>query len=150
MKKLILIFALIFVAINVGAQNPFDGFLKPKSGTVPTRNMLRADGGSSAWFVRPAATLTAVQFTWDAELKSFSASTFSSAGIGIGYQHYVEKNGVIVNNYGVNALLMLDGSQDAGYAVAGTLNALQFVNFGAGYNFTGKRFFLVTGAVWNF
>jgi hypothetical protein len=29
-------------------------------------------------------------------------------------------------------------------------NALQFVNIGAGYNFTGKQFFLLTGAVYNF
>jgi hypothetical protein len=148
MKKLFLLL-LVLLPLSLVAQSRFDGFFDKKSGSS---YQLKADGDKSfEWFFRPAATLTAVQFTYNKETKTFNSSTFSSAGVGLGYQHYVENNGVLVNNYGFNALVMLDASQiDAGIAVAGTINALQFVNIGAGYNFTGKQFFILTGAVYNF
>lgn len=151
LKKFAIIGLLVTMSAGLSAQKVFDGFWKPKAGTEVT-SQFKAEGDQSySWFVRPAATLTAVQFTYDKDLKTFKSSVFSSAGIGLGLQHYVEKNGVLVNNYGVNALLILDASEaQGGYAVAGTVNALQFVNVGAGYNFTGKQFFLLTGAVWTF
>jgi len=63
----------------------------------------------------------------------------------------VEHDGKVINNYGVNALIILEASQGtAGIGGAITINALQFVNMGAGYSLTGKQFFLLTGAVYNF
>lgn len=149
MKKLIAILVLCTLTVGMMGQSRFDGFFEKKGG-IPYS--FKADGDKTyEWFFRPSATLTAVQFTYDKELKQFNSSSFASAGVGIGYQHYVEHNGVLINNYGFNALVMLDGSQDeAGIAVAGTVNALQFVNIGAGYNFTGKQFFILTGAVYTF
>lgn len=150
-RGLKVILLLLFLApLTASAQGPWDGFLKPKAGIKA--DLLKADGDQSAeWFFRPAATLTAVQFSYDSDLNTFRSSVFSSAGVGLGYQHYVEKNGTLVNNFGVNALLMLDASDtDAGIAVAGTVNAMQFVNIGGGFNFTEKQFFILTGAVWNF
>jgi hypothetical protein len=148
MKRLIFIL-LLALPLTAFAQGPFSGFLKPKAGTI---YQVKAEGDkSSEWFFRPSATITAVQFTYDKESKTFVSSTFSSAGMGLGYQHYVEHNGTLVNNYGFNGLLMFDASQgDAGIALAGTVNALQFVNVGAGYNFSGKQFFILTGVVYNF
>ena len=148
MKKLIVIL-LMMLPLCLMAQSRFDGFFDKKGGTPYP---LKAEGDKSIeWFFRPAANMTAVQFTYDKEAKMFNSSTFSSAGVGIGFQHYVEHNGTLVNNYGFNALVMLDASQlDAGIAAAGTFNALQFVNIGCGYNYTGKRFFILTGAVYNF
>jgi|WetSurSiteA1Bulk_404760.scaffolds.fasta_scaffold11317_1 hypothetical protein len=148
MRKSIVIL-LLLLPVGVMAQNKWVGFFKPKAGT---ESLLKAEGDKSfQWYFRPAATITAVQFTYDKDLKSFSSSTFSSAGVGIGYQHYVETSGTLVNNYGFNGLVMLDASQpEAGIAAALTLNALQFVNLGCGYNFTGKQFFILTGAVYNF
>jgi len=142
------IFILFSFPLIASAQGPWDGFLKPKGHTMS----IRAEGDQSAqWFFRPSATLTAVQFNFDKELKTFKSSTFSSAGIGLGYQHYVEHSGTLVNNYGFNALVMLDASEeDSGFAAAVTINALQFVNIGGGYNFTVKQFFILTGAVYNF
>lgn len=151
MKK-VLVVLLLILPLGLMAQSPFDGFFKPKGGT---QYLVKAEGDKSIeWFFRPSATLTAVQFNYNKELEQFESSTFSSAGIGIGFQHYVEKNGVQVNNYGFNALVMLDGSYtdegSAGIAGAITVNALSFVNIGCGYNFSGKQFFLLTGAVYNF
>lgn len=147
MKKLFLVLALM-MPLALMAQSPFDGFFKPKGGT---EYLLKADGDKSfEWFFRPSATLTAVQFNYNKDLDVFESASFSSAGVGIGYQHYVEKNGQLVNNYGFNALVMLDGSEGAGVAGALTVNALQFVNVGCGYNFGVKQFFLLTGAVYNF
>lgn len=151
MKKLFLIL-LLMLPLTVMAQGPFEGFFKPKIGTP---YLVKAEGDKSfEWFFRPAATLTAVQFNYNKELGMFESSTFSSAGLGLGFQHYVEKNGVQVNNFGFNALVMLDGSytdeSNAGIAGAITFNALSFVSVGCGYNFTGKQFFILTGAVYNF
>lgn len=147
--KIMLLF-LFLAPLTASAQGPWEGFLKPKAGIKA--ELLKADGDQSAeWFFRPAATMTAIQFSYDKDLKAFRSSVFSSAGVGLGYQHYVEKNGTLVNNFGINTLLMLDATNaNAGIALAGTINALQFVNVGGGYNFTEKQFFILTGAVWNF
>lgn len=150
LRKVATIIVAVMAFGTLSARGPLDGFFKPKSG-VPVE-LIKAEGDQSIdWYIRPAAGLSAIKFDWDKENKVFNPSTFSAAGIGLGAQHYVERNGVLVNNYGVNALLMLDASaENGGMAVAGTVNALQFVNVGAGYNFTGKRFFILTGAVYNF
>ena len=112
-----------------------------------SKQTVRAEG-QREWYFRPSAQLTAIQFTYDKETKQFTSSTFSSAGLGVGYQHYVENGDALVNNYGFNALLIIDGSQNSqgGIGVAATVNALQFVNVGAGYNITNKVWFLLTGA----
>lgn len=150
LRKVATIIVAVMAFGTLSAQGPLDGFFKPKSGMAVSE--IRAEGDQSIdWYIRPAAGLSAIKFDWDKENKVFNPSTFSAAGIGLGAQHYVERNGVLVNNYGVNALLMLDASTEkGGMAVAGTINALQFVNLGAGYNFTGKQFFILTGAVYNF
>lgn len=148
MKKLLIISLLLFFSISVFSQSRFEGFFEPKSGV---KISLEREA-SHTWFFRPAAQMTAIQFTYDKELKQFEASTFQSAGIGLGYQHYVEHAGELVNNYGFNALIIFDASQSsmAGVGFALTVNALQLVNVGAGYNMTDKQIFLLTGVVWNF
>lgn len=142
----LLLLALLFSA-GLLAQSPFTGFFKP--GKALGDDMRDAN---HEWFFRPAAQLTALQFTYNKETKLFESSTFSSAGIGLGYQHYIVVDGETVNNYGFNAIVVFDASQssEGSIGVAITANALRFVNLGAGYNFADKRIFLLTGAVWNF
>jgi hypothetical protein len=149
LKTIVIIIGLSFFSLAASAQGSWDGFFKPKSGTPYT---LKADGDKSVqWFFRPAANMTALQFTYNKDLETFEASTFSSAGIGLGYQHYVEHNGIIINNFGLNLLLVLDASQgSAGTGAAFTVNALQFVNIGLGYSISNKTLFIPIGAVWNF
>jgi len=147
MKRVILLTALLLIGVAGMAQR-WQGFFEPKNGVEITTER----EGVNQWFFRPAAQLTALQFTWDKTEEVFKSSGLSSAGIGLGYQHYTQKDGELINNYGVNALIIFDGSQNSqgGVGVAATVNALQFVNLGGGYNFTNKQFFLLTGAVWTF
>ncbi len=144
----------LFLGLSAGASaqgGVFDGFFKPKAGT-PVTAQFKAEGDKShEVFVRPAASMNALMFTYDKELKAFRSSTFASAGVGLGLQHYVERNGLLVNDYGVNALIVLDATQgSSGAGVAATVNFLQFVNLGFGYSWTNKEWFIPIGAVWNF
>lgn len=173
MKKLIVLCILAMFSITLFSQSAWNGFWKPKTSlTISEKSLekespwdgffkpmyekeiaLRAEGDMSReWYFRPAAQMTAIQFTWDKETKQFTSSTFQSAGIGLGYQHYVENNGQLINNYGANLLVIIDASQGsmAGIGIAGTINALQFINAGAGYNLTNDVWFLLMGAVWTF
>jgi len=152
MRKLFLITLAIFLSMGVFAQGPFTGFFKPGK-NLGIEYGLKADGSQREWYFRPAAQLTAVQFIYNKDLKQFESSTFSSAGIGIGYQHFIKDvNDNLVNNYGFNALLVIDASQSsmAGIGIAATFNAMQFINIGGGFNLTNKQFFVLTGAIWTF
>lgn len=151
MKRFLILCTLLFLSIGMFAQGPFTGFFK-SSKTLGGDYARRADGSEREWFFRPAAQITAVQFTYDKDLKQFESATFSSAGIGISYQHYTDVGETLVNNFGFNAMVIFDASQSSqgGVGLAATINALQFVNVGAGYNLTDKQFFLLTGAIWTF
>jgi len=141
----------------VGVCQAQVSFFKPipkdlfKSGTL-----LKADVAAtptSVWLIRPAVSLTAVQLTWNKTTKEFDSQAFSSTGLGLGYQHYVEVNGVPYNNFGFNALLLFVADitkQTASMAVVGTVSALKFVNVGAGYNFGTKSVLILTGITYNF
>lgn len=150
----ILVFALLLsgMGLTVGAQGRWDGFLKPVSSNA---QFLKGPGEKSYEFkFRPAAEMTAVQILYDKETKLWTSSTFHSAGLGLGLQHYVEGTEGPVNNYGFNALLMLDATptedKGAGFGVAATMNIPHFVTFGGGYNFTFKKPYVLLGAVYNF
>ena len=154
MKKLLILTFALSLSAGIFAQGPFTGFLKPSSTlAVDDYSLYKVRGDDyHEWYFRPVAQMTAIQFNYNKESKQFESSTFNSTGIGVGYQHYIVDNeNNNVNNYGINALLMIDGSQSsAGIGGAITINALQFVNLGGGYSFTNKAFFLLTGAVWAF
>lgn len=151
MKGAAAIVLFLGLSAGVSAQGPFDGFFKPKAGT-PVSAQFKAEGDKThEVFVRPAASMNAIIFSYDKDLKAFRSSTFSSAGLGLGVQWYTERNGTLVNTYGVNALVILDASQgSSGAGAALTVNALQFVNVGLGYSWTNKEWFIPVGAVWNF
>ena len=151
MKRLLFLLITLFLSLGVFAQGPFTGFFKPSS-TLKSTTTLRAEGDTDWGFhFRPAAELNAFRFDYDKDAGQFVSSSFAGFGIGVSVQHYVEKaDGTLVNNYGLNALVMFDTSQNQGIGLAATINALQFVNVGAGYDLTNKNFFLLTGAVWTF
>ena len=144
----------MFSALSLGAysQSRWDGFFEKKQGTKV--ELLKGEGDQSYnWFVRPAAQLTAIKLEYDAEKKIFNPGEFSAAGIGLGYQHYAEHNGELVNDYGVNALLIINGSEasnQAGFGVAATVNALGFVNVGGGRDFVNDKWLILMGASWSF
>ncbi|TSA51967.1 MAG: hypothetical protein D4R45_07705 [Planctomycetaceae bacterium] len=140
----------LFISIGVSAQGHFSQFFKKTNGTSVAT--LRTEGDKSfEWYVKPTAQLTAMNLNYNPDTKVMEATSFSAAGIGIGYQHYIEYNGALVNNYGINALFIINGAnEEAGYGVAATVNALGFVNIGGGRDFTNKRWLILLGGSWNF
>jgi hypothetical protein len=133
-------------------DNHWKGFFKPVDNNLIT---LKRDLGqpASVWLFRPAVELTALQLTYNKDLKQFESSSLTSGGIGIGYQHFIEVNGAPFNNFGFNALLLFGvttSTDPASLSLAGTISALKFINIGAGYDFSGKKIFLLTGVTYNF
>ena len=145
MKKLLII---LFLAIGLSgmAQKPLKAFLSPvpndlfKTAQIIDRD-ISVDQSSSVWLLRPSFTITAVQWNWDKTAKQFNAVAFQSAGIGIGWNHYTEVNGLPFNNYGANALLLFGTDISAGI----TFSGLGIFNFGVVYNFNLKQPGLLTG-----
>jgi hypothetical protein len=152
MKKIMLIIGFLLLAVMVNAQV---SFFKP----VP-KDVFKATAISNGvtatpthlWLLRPTVSLTAVQLTWNKETKTFDSNAFSSTGLGVGYQHYVDVNGVPFNNYGFNALLLFIANDGGEASMAGvlTITALKFVSVGAGYNFGLKTPLILTGVSYNF
>jgi hypothetical protein len=153
MKKAILIMILLGISLMALPQdNHWKGFFKPvDKGLIQGKRDLGQP--ESVWLFRPTVSLTALQFTYNKDLKQFESSSLNSGGFGVGYQHFIEVNGQPFNNYGFN-LLMLFGvstsTNPASMSVAGTVYALKFINLGAGYDFSGKSIFLLTGISYNF
>ena len=145
MKKLLFLIVFFAAVLTATAQGPFSYFFKP----VPTSTDREP---VNEWYFKPTAQLTAVQFTYDKTEKMFKSSSFSSAGVGVGFKHYIEVDGEMVNNYGVNALLILDASQSSTGSVGAaiTVEALRFVNIGPGFSFKDKQFFILVGGIWTF
>jgi hypothetical protein len=149
MKKLITI--LLFASLTLA--NYSQGFFKPvdRNMFTPKDNALKTLAITQKWEFRPAIAISAVQLNWNKDKKQFDASAFNSAGIGIGYQHFIElPDGSPFNNYGFNGILLL-GADDIlnptvptiSFAITGSF--LQYVNIGALYNFTNKSFGILTG-----
>jgi hypothetical protein len=135
MKKLIILFAIFFVTINLAGQ----GFFKPVPNDLFSAEQTadRTIKGTSTWLFRPAITVTAVQWNWDKDSKMFNAQAFQSAGLGIGYQHFTTTSATDptpFSNYGANLLLLLGTD----VSVAGTFTGFGIVNLGVLYNFTQK------------
>jgi hypothetical protein len=152
LKILIAVFILSGLTMTVKAQSAWDGFFQPVKSNA---QLTKAVGDKKYEFkFRPAAEMTAVQVMYDKETKTWNSNAFNSAGIGLGLQHYVEGVNGPVNNYGFNALLMMNafssGDKGAGFGAAVTINVPNFVTFGGGYDFTFKQPYILLGAVYNF
>lgn len=149
----ILVIAILFSGLSAGvySQGVFSQFGKITRGTKI--DLVKAEGDKSIkWFVKPTAEISAMNLVYDKEEKAWSGSPFTAAGLGGGIQHYVEHNGVLANDYGFNALFIINFNdpENVGFGIAGTVNALDFVNVGGGYDFTNKVPLLLLGASWKF
>lgn len=138
MKRLILLISIILIGISLSAQS----FFKPVPKNLfndPTVD--RTFRGNTIILPRPALTISAVQWNWDKENKSFNASAFQSIGLGAGLMHYIDTPDGPFCNYGANAMVLL--GTDISAAV--TVSALNLINVGATYNFSLKAFGILTG-----
>lgn len=150
MKKIILISVLFLATIVAMGQNHFRGFFKPVSYDTPAVKARALGTPVNVWLFRPAVSLSAVQFTWNKDLKQFNSEVFSSTGMGIGYQHYIEVNGEPYNNFGFNALVLLNGVDPSTVSLAGTVSAFKFVSVGGGYDLGRKTWFILSGVSYSF
>lgn len=153
MKKVFVMFTLACISAGVFSQNAFRGFFKPMPKSFEVTRDYRQS--TSVWYFRPVVTLTAVRFDYiHEEGKPFEVSSFSNVGAGISYQHFIGVEGTPYNNYGFSAIVLFNqnplDTQEAGIAVAGTANLWQYWNVGAGYDFSSKRVFLLTGVTYSF
>lgn len=151
MKRLII--ALLLVVFATGSILGQDvGFFKP----LPDNLFKTGDKAvkQSVWLFRPAVTVTAVALQWNKELKAFDASALSSAGMGVGYNHFIEVNGLPYNNFGFNALVLfgvdIQNPSPATMSLALTGNLFQYLNIGGLYNFSSKTFGVLTGVTVKF
>jgi hypothetical protein len=140
MKKLILSFALICVMLlSVEAQKK--SLLDP----VRVSDLSAGEKGfTDNMFLRFGATFTAntlkLGFDEFGEFTGINSAFFSRAGVVIGLAHYVEKDGVAVNNYSLNGVIMVPTEGVSNLAVAATISAYNF-SVGPGYDFIkGKKF----------
>jgi hypothetical protein len=153
MKKL-LIGLLLMTTIVVHGQSKWDGFFKPVTYDAPA--LITRDIGEpvNLWLFRPVVSFTAIQFTWNPLNKRFDNAAFTSIGMGIGYQHYIESKGEPYNDFGGGILMLANTTttmeQAASISIAGVFNFLDFVSMGAGYDMGREVFFLLTGVSYSF
>jgi hypothetical protein len=143
MKKVIFVLILAAFAVSISAQS----FFRPVPKNLFTADQSAAkDLKSGLWLIRPAIAVTAVQLNWNKTLKQFDASAFNQAGLGVGYQHFIDNNGEVYNNYGFNAILLLGATDlQPSMSVALTGSFFNYINVGGLYNFTLKSFGILTG-----
>jgi len=153
MKKLLaLLIILLFPVVLMAQDGIFSQFLKKTRGASATL-VFKGEGDKSIqWFAKPTAELNAVNLVYDKEAKKWGGSAFTAAGLGAGVQHYIEQNGVLVNDYGANVLFIINFNDptNVGFGIAGTVNFIDFVNAGGGYDFTNKVPLILLGASWKF
>ena len=160
MKKLLVLMAFVAISISTFSQGAWTGFFQPV-GHQQFETRLKGIASlrgtavtSSVWLFRPAIEISATQLVYDRTSKQWSSSSFTSAGLGLGYQHYVDNNGVPYNNYGFNLLLLVNAipteTAPASVSAAGTVSALRFIDVGGGYNFGTKNPFVLLGITYNF
>lgn len=147
MKKILLLFTLLFAFFTINAQSIF----KPvTAGDILNKSKALKVGESvSTWFPRLSAGVIANQFTY--EDKKLVQSAFSKVGLGISYVHYILVDGEPYNNFSVNGFVFLPVKEpESGLSLAATISALQYINLGFGYDFGLKRVFGLTGISYTF
>jgi hypothetical protein len=160
MKKLIFIFLLMIGSLVASAQTaPFNGFLKPVPDNLfksPTylKGVDTTIVKNSLWLFRFDASITAVAIQYDKTTKSWLSSPLSSVGPGLGYKHYTLANGKPYNDFGVNLIALVGydwtDMSKVNLSLVGTVNFLEYVNIGGGYNFLAKAPLVVLGATIKF
>lgn len=158
MKKLIILLAFITFAVTAASQSPWDGFFKPFGvqafdKRVAVKGLVKAVN-PSVWVFRPAVELSAMKLTYDKNSKLWSSASFTSVGLGVGYQHYITVDELPYNNFGFNLLMLYNAipteTAEAGISIAGTVSALKFIDIGIGYDFQMKAGFGLMGIKYNF
>ena len=108
MKKVILIAVMMLAVIGLQAQTRWSQFAKVTRGKNVTE-FKRAEGDKHFdWYIKPAAQLTGYALQWNSTTKIFDSKQLAAYGLGVATQHYTERNGVLVPDYSVNGMLILN------------------------------------------
>ena len=157
MRKILLILVLASLCGAGISQNAWDGFFQPMSAqhfdkVVAQRGVKGIN--PKVWVFRPAVEVSAIKMTYDKELKQVNSSSFTSMGVGLGFQHYIDIDGMPYNNFGFNLILLYSAipleTTKTGMSLAGTVSALKFLDVGVGYDFDVKQVFGLMGIKYNF
>jgi hypothetical protein len=152
MKKLITILLFATLAVSLNAQSLFKPV--PKDLFTQNKAVLNATQNASVWLWRISANVTAVELNWNKETKQFDSQPLSSAGPAIGYRHFTQANGLPYNDFGLNLAVLLGTDithiSPASVKVALIINALQYINVGADWNFGNNKPGILIGASINF
>jgi hypothetical protein len=101
-------------------------------------------GINSAWYLKLNTSLSATAVRLE-----FDIAFLSRVGPGLGFSHFVEKDGKAITNYSIGTSLLMPTSGDMNLAAALSVSAYKF-NLGIGYDFVKdspfkKNIFLMTG-----
>ena len=153
-RKTLSLITVILVTVNV-ASAQFQNFFKPVPKDVfqqvQTIDRDATIDASTFWLFRPVVSISAMQINLG---KASSVSSLNSLGTGLSYSHFINQEGVPYMNYAFN-LLVLFGTEIADVtplqlSLAGTATLWEHISFGAGYNFSDGKIFLLTGITINF
>ena len=160
MKKLIVLLMLVLMSFVASAQtSSFKGFFKPLPKDLFHNTETYFKGvtdtlKSGVWLFRFDVTITAIQLKYNKELETWISSPLNSAGPGIGYKHFISVDGKPYNDFGVNAIALLGYNwnrlDEASISLIGTVNFLNNVNVGGGYDLTNKAPVILIGATISF
>jgi len=141
MKKIVgIIMLLCVLSIGVNAQKK--GLLQPI--TVADLSTGETKAFSDNMFMRFGVTLSAntIKLGFDelGEFNGFNSSFLSRIGFNVGWSHFVEKDGVAVNNYSINGVIMTPTEGFTNLAIGATVSAYNF-SLGLGYDFIKESAF---------
>jgi hypothetical protein len=149
MKKTIFLIILLMLSLGGFAQKS-KGLLSP----VQLSDLkINERGINSAWYLKLNTSLsaTAVRLEFDTTgvYSGFDVAFLSRVGPGLGFSHFVEKDGKAITNYSIGTSLLMPTSGDMNLAAALSVSAYKF-NLGIGYDFVKdspfkKNIFLMTG-----
>jgi hypothetical protein len=139
MKKIVFILMLFALTLGAGAQK---GIFQPV--TVSDLVALKGEGGSGSWFLRLNGTVDFVSVTMSfdeaGKFTGFSSDNVVKTGFAASYAHYIVVNDQAVNNYSINAMLLLPvGAEQTYVAPAVSVSAFNF-DVGIGYNIRAGAF----------
>ena len=168
MKKLVVFTVILLSTMTVTSGQGFKHFFNRVPHQTKYEMLLRgADTQFSQWMFRPAVTVEGARINFGKADHSGN-TIFSSVGAGLTYGKFTyNDDGVPYMNFAVSVVVLAGQTENITYQVIPShaairtqydmnisimagIQAWQYLSLGAGYDFTGKQFFVLTGVTYNF
>jgi len=134
MKRVILLITLLCVML-IGVEAQKKSLLQPVTvSDLSTGTKAFTDNMFMRFGVTLSANTIKLGYDENGEFTGFNSSYLSRVGFNVGYAHFIEKDGVAVNNYSVNGVIMTPTEGFSNLAVGATISAYNFA-LGVGYDF---------------